>query len=219
MAMKARWTVLCVVALRLRGQEVSISKFSASGKLLARWGGLHLAELPSSIAVAPNGDIFVFGYVIYLHDPSRLALEGDDILRLAPNGRQLGVFKVHYQSTGGGITVDRQENIYLAYGTTPHFEKRSRDGVLLASWGVPQPVYASPSPAAITLDSAGDLFVADTPQSVIEEFGPSGTLLGRWGFPGSYPGQFHQPSGIAFGRTGTIYVADISNHRIQKLER
>jgi sugar lactone lactonase YvrE len=209
------------------GQAVYISKFSSSGKLLARLGPLHtgmlsylIPEFPSGIAVAPSGDIFVAGDFFFPTTvPNPSALDGEDILRLDPGGRQLGVFHINFESTGSGIAVDAQENSYIAYGTTPHFEKWSRDGVLLASWGVPKPVYDAPSPAGIALDSAGNIYVANTPQSVIEEFGPDGRLLSTWGLHGSYPGQFHHPGGIAVDPTGMIYVADTDNHRVQKLPR
>jgi DNA-binding beta-propeller fold protein YncE len=89
--------------------------------------------------------------------------------------------------------------------------------VLLAAWGVAKPVFVSPSPTGITLDAAGNIYVANTPQSVIEKFGPTGALLSTWGFHGSYSGQFHHPGGIAVDGRGAIYVADTDNHRIQKL--
>jgi DNA-binding beta-propeller fold protein YncE len=36
-----------------------------------------------------------------------------------------------------------------------------------------------------------------------------------WGSPGSGPGQFHVPHGIAVDREGSVYVADRENSRIQ----
>jgi sugar lactone lactonase YvrE len=203
------------------GQSVVISKLSSSGKLLARWGSLHLAELPSGIAVAPNGDILVVSFFIF-HDPNQINLDGLDILRLSPSGRQLGLIHVTYTSTGSGIAVDAQENSYIAYGTTPRFEKYSRDGVLLAAWGAPKAVaeiYSSPSPAGLTFDSTGNMYVANTAENVIDEYRPNGTLLRTWGVAGSYPGQFHQPGGVAVDSRGSVYVADTDNHRIEKLAR
>ena len=40
------------------------------------------------------------------------------------------------------------------------------------------------------------------------KFAPDGKLLFSWGEPGSGPGQFHIPHGIAVDRAGTVYVAD-----------
>ncbi|HEX8917142.1 MAG TPA: NHL repeat-containing protein [Chloroflexota bacterium] len=201
------------------GQTIDISKFSSTGKLLARWGRFHLAELPTGIAVAPNGDIFVAGIFYFGNDTSQLGMDGTDILRLSSSGRQLGLVHVTAGLTGTGIAVDAQENTYIAYGTTPRFEKRTRDGTLLATWGASAPLSHWPSPSGITLDAKGNVYVANTPQNVIQEFGPTGTLLGTWGFHGSYPGQFHHPAGVAVAPNGTIYVADTDNHRIQRLTR
>ena len=142
---------------------------------------------------------------------------GSDVVRLSPAGHVQDVFQISSEQTDSGLAVDAQENIYIAYGTRPHFEKWSRDGTLLASWGVARPVNVSSSPLGIVVDSAGNIYVANTPQNFIEQFGPSGALLGTWGFHGSYAGQFHHPGGIAVDPRGAIYVADTDNHRVQML--
>jgi DNA-binding beta-propeller fold protein YncE len=162
----------------------------------------------------------VLSFLIF-QNPSQLNLDGTDVLRLSPSGRQLGLIHVSDADTESGIAVDTEENSYIAEGTSPRFEKYSPRGALLASWSAATPAYADsfPSPAGIALDAAGNIYVANTPQNVIDEFGPEGTLLHTWGVAGSYPGQFHQPSGIAVDAKGTIYVADTGNHRIQELPR
>ena len=121
------------------GQDVVISKFSPSGTLLARWGVPNMADPPSGIAVAPNGDVVVVGVFLY-RDPKRLDLNGANILRLSPAGKQLGLIHLGYFGPGPGIAVDAQENITIAYGTPPHVERYSSSGTLLASWGAPKPV-------------------------------------------------------------------------------
>jgi DNA-binding beta-propeller fold protein YncE len=203
------------------GQDVVISKFSPSGKLLARWGNLNLADPPSGIAVAPNGDIVVVSVFLY-RDPKQLDQNGANIVRLSAAGKQLGLIHLGYFGPGSGIAVDANENITIAYGTPPHFERYASSGTLLASWGAPKPSLAGeivPNPAGITLDAAGNIYVADTPQNVVKEFGPGGTLLHVWGGAGSYAGQFHHPGGIAVAPDGTIYVSDTENHRVQRLLR
>jgi tripartite motif-containing protein 71 len=203
------------------GQDVVISKFSPSGKLLARWGNLNLGDPPSGIAVAPNGDVVVVSVFLY-RDPKQLDLNGANIVRLSPAGRQLGLIHLGYFGPGSGIAVDAHENITIAYGTPPHFERYASSGTLLASWGAPKPSLAGriiPNPAGITLDAAGDIYIADTPQDVVKEYGAGGTLLHVWGSAGSYAGQFHHPGGIAVAPDGTIYVSDTENHRVQRLLR
>ena len=199
--------------------DVVISKFSPSGTLLARWGNLSMADPPSGIAVAPNGDIVVVAVFLY-PPPSQLSVNGANIVRLSPTGKQLALIHLGFFGPGPGIAVDAHENITVAYGTPPHFERYSSSGALLASWGAPKPSLPGqivPNPAGITLDAAGDVYLADTPQDQVQEYGPSGTLLHVWGRAGSYAGQFHHPGGIAVTPDGTIYVSDTENHRVQRL--
>jgi DNA-binding beta-propeller fold protein YncE len=202
-------------------QDVVISKFSPSGKLLARWGNLGLADPPSGIAVAPNGDIVVVAVFLY-PPPSQLSMNGANILRLSPEGKRLALIHLGYFGPGSGVAVDAQENITIAYGTPPHIERYSSSGTLLASWGAPKPTLPGqivPNPAGITLDAAGNIYLADTGQDVVQEYGADGTLLHVWGHAGSYAGQFHHPGGIAVAPSGTIYVSDTENHRVQRLAR
>lgn len=67
------------------------------------------------------------------------------------------------------------------------------------------------APTAISVDSNGNIFVADTGNGRIEKFSSNGTFL-------TSIGRFEAPSGIAIDHAGNIYVTEIgSKHRIQKL--
>jgi DNA-binding beta-propeller fold protein YncE len=73
------------------------------------------------------------------------------------------------------------------------------------------------SPRGIAIDSAGNIFVADTNNGRIEKFSPSGVFITSVGTKGKGHGQFGEPNGLAIDRAGNIYVAEASNHRVQKL--
>lgn len=79
--------------------------------------------------------------------------------------------------------------------------------------------YAGPPfnfPTNLALGPGGDLYVSDGYANArIHRFAPDGRLLQSWGEPGSGPGQFHIPHGIAVDRDGTILVSDRENSRIQ----
>jgi DNA-binding beta-propeller fold protein YncE len=73
------------------------------------------------------------------------------------------------------------------------------------------------SPRGIAIDSARNIFVADTSNGRIEKFSPSGVFITSIGTRGKGHGQFGEPNGLAVDRFGNIYVAEASNHRVQKL--
>lgn len=71
-------------------------------------------------------------------------------------------------------------------------------------------------PTNVALGPSGDLFVADGYGNArVHRFTGDGKLLHSWGEPGSGPGQFLVPHGIAVDAAGTVYVADRENSRIQ----
>lgn len=71
-------------------------------------------------------------------------------------------------------------------------------------------------PTNLALASDGAMYVSDGYGNArVHKFSADGRLLLSWGEPGSGPGQFQVPHGIAVGRDGTVYVADRENSRLQ----
>jgi len=71
-------------------------------------------------------------------------------------------------------------------------------------------------PTNLALSPEGDIYVSDGYGNArVHKFSSDGRLLFSWGEPGSGPGQFHVPHGIAVDQPGTVYVADRENSRIQ----
>jgi sugar lactone lactonase YvrE len=77
----------------------------------------------------------------------------------------------------------------------------------------------------VAVDSAGNVYVADTWNCTIRKVTPTGgvtTLAGLAGSPGNADGtgsaaQFNQPSGVAVDGAGNVYVADTGNSTIRKV--
>src|SRR5438105_6692115 len=68
------------------------------------------------------------------------------------------------------------------------------------------------TPMGITVDTKGNVLVADTNNRRIEKFSPTGSFLTIIG-----QGEVAAPNGIAVDRNGNLYVADAGNHHVQKL--
>ncbi|MFS0724186.1 cadherin-like beta sandwich domain-containing protein [Paenibacillus sp. 1P07SE] len=71
-------------------------------------------------------------------------------------------------------------------------------------------------PTGVAVDSAGNVYVADTYRHRIVKFSKEGSFE-AWGGPdsGNADGQFFRPTGVAVSPDGRIYAVDSGNHRIQ----
>lgn len=81
-------------------------------------------------------------------------------------------------------------------------------------------------PMGLACDSRGNLFVADYAGHTIRWIAPGGWVSTLAGTPGVYgyvdaqgtSAKFYFPIGIAVDPTGALYVADLFNHRIRKIQ-
>jgi len=81
------------------------------------------------------------------------------------------------------------------------------------------------SPFDVTVDNAGNLYVADTDNHTVRKITPDGmvtTLAGLAGVSGSTDGvgsaaRFYHPEGITVDIFGNVYVADTDNQTIRKI--
>lgn len=132
-----------------------------------------------------------------------------------------------------GIFIDAKDNVYCTDDfdhTVRIFSTEGKPRLTLGVSGRPSDTGATSIdyrtivrsgppfhyPTNVAVGPGGDIFVADGYGNArVHRFSPEGRLLTSWGEPGSGPGQFHVPHGIAVDRTGGVYVADRENSRIQ----
>jgi sugar lactone lactonase YvrE len=121
------------------------------------------------------------------------------------------------------VAMDRAGNTYVADSGNNVIRKISFTGVTttLAGSGTPGFVDGGPAlaefnyPLGITVDSAGNVYVADTNNFSLRKITPAGvvTTLAGNGSPGVGDGpgtvaQFAYPCGMAIDASGNLYVAD-----------
>lgn len=71
-------------------------------------------------------------------------------------------------------------------------------------------------PTNVAFSPTGEVYVADGYGNArIHRFSPEGELQLSWGEPGSGPGEFLIPHGIAVDASGQVWVADRENSRLQ----
>jgi DNA-binding beta-propeller fold protein YncE len=72
------------------------------------------------------------------------------------------------------------------------------------------------APTNLAFGPTGDIYVTDGYRNArVHRFSPTGELIKSWGGPGTGPGQFNLPHGIAVTKDGRVLVADRENDRVQ----
>ena len=131
------------------------------------------------------------------------------------------------------VATDAAGNIYVA-DTGNHTVRKVTPGGVVTTFAGQAGISGSNDgtgsasfdhPTGVAIDSAGNVYVADTDNNEIRKVNSAGvvsTLAGRAGVSGSNDGtgsaaSFAGPSGIVADATGNLYVADTLNHTIRKV--
>ncbi|WP_414664228.1 immunoglobulin domain-containing protein [Horticoccus sp. 23ND18S-11] len=135
-------------------------------------------------------------------------------------------------NTPFGLAVDGAGNVYVADSGNHVIRKVTAAGVVTTFAGVagdagaadgPSTVARFNQPRGVSVDAAGNLFVADYGNSTLRQISPAGnvtTIAGAAGFFGGTDSvgaaaRFYDLTGVASDGT-TVYVADTSNNLIRR---
>ena len=134
------------------------------------------------------------------------------IMRFSPDGQFLGSFEslgatspIQFPSR---LAIDSDEYVYVCETALDRIHVLAPDGQDAGAIDVPQPVSVAVSKDRIAVGAVAGFAVLDK----------SGKPLGVVGSRGKGDDQFDYVHGIAFGRDGSIYVADSYNNRLSAYE-
>jgi peptidylamidoglycolate lyase len=122
-----------------------------------------------------------------------------------------------------GLSIDKQDNVWLTDILNHQVHKFSHNGELLMSIGAKGVPGLGPGhfnqPTDVAVGPNGDIYVSDGyGNNRVARFNSRGEFLGEWGTKGTRPGEFDLPHGIAVDKAGKVYVADRANGRVQIFE-
>ncbi len=192
---------------------------------------------PAGVAVDSSGNIYIADY----GDHKVLKVTPSGTLSIIAGNGTYGA-PVAGPATSSplgevwGVAVDSSGNVYIVDDTEQVIEKVTPSGTLSVFAGIaehsgtPTPGPATSShlhePTGLAIDAAGNLYVADSENDVIEKITPSGTLSVFAGIVGSQaaptPGPatssaLNEPFGVAVDAAGDIYIADTGNNEIEQV--
>lgn len=147
------------------------------------------------------------------------------------SGQQAGVWKDDHLHHPAGLGVDNSGNVVVADDNDGTIRRISTSGVVgtvLNTRAVPGPdeLTGFAAPVGLALDHAGNIFITDSWEYVVEEIYPAGGALnlvaGTPGQSGAADGQarnaaFSIAEGVAVGPDGALFVADTKDHTIRRI--
>jgi sugar lactone lactonase YvrE len=109
-----------------------------------------------------------------------------------------------------GIAIDPQGNLYVT--EADQIFKFSPSFQVLAKWGGGGKGNGQTSGAyGLALDSAGNIYVADSGNNRIEKLSSTGQYITSWPTPSDTPGVFVRPGYLAVDAQGYVYVSSGSH--------
>jgi peptidylamidoglycolate lyase len=119
-----------------------------------------------------------------------------------------------------GLTLDREDNVWLTDVARQQVFKFTHEGKLLLTLGErgrpgsDRSHFNLPTDVAVLPD--GSFYVSDGYRNTrVVKFDAAGRYQFEWGGKGAEPGQFNLPHGIAVDERGRVFVCDRSNARLQ----
>jgi tripartite motif-containing protein 71 len=160
-----------------------------------------------------------------LSDPSALAIDNGGNIHVADTGNRR---IARFSSSGAWLGAITEVGTIRGIAVTPDGSRTyATSGNAIRVWsptgdevatfgGTGKALGKLNVPAQMTLDAAGNLWVADRGNNRVQEFGPNGERLGMFGARGTGAGEFTRPTGVSVDCHGVLTVTDSDNNRVQQ---
>jgi len=199
--------------------------------------------LPSGIAVDGAGNLFIADshhnrvrevYATGANAGTITTVAGDGSAGYDPAAT---VAKATSLNQPGGVAIDGAGNLYIADTNNNVIRKVNlTTGAIATVAGTGAPGYTGDgsaaasatlnSPEGVTVDAAGNLFIADTNNDAVREVVASGRIATFAGDSTGVPGfsgdgslatsaRLNAPYGVAIDPAGNLYIADSGNNRVR----
>lgn len=225
---------------------------AASGSLTTLAPGSHLlraayagdaAYLPVSSAAV---SVTVHGGVLQIAPGAVYTLAGtpsDD--NHGSFGGDGGAATAAHLHTPAGVTTDSAGSVYIADEENNVIRKVTPDGLITTVAGIPYvgSIYSTrfggdggpatsaylDNPAAVAIDAAGDLFIADYSNNVVRRVDATTGIITTYAGNAAAPGyngdsgaatavHLNGPSALAFDAAGNLYIADSRNNLVRRVD-
>jgi sugar lactone lactonase YvrE len=198
---------------------------------------------PTGVAVDAAGDLFIAdtgNNRVRVVDPSGVisTAAGNGVTGYSGDGGPATSAALFQPS---GVAVDAAGNLFIADSANQRVRRVDPSGVIstvagngrfgYSGDGGPATSASLNSPYGVTVDAAGDLFIADAANLRIREVDPSGVIStvagnGSQGYLSGYSGdgaaatgaQLYRPNGLALDAAGDLFIADSLNNRVRRVD-
>lgn len=221
-------TVIVITSCNSNTNSNTKNKTSASPayEVVKDWPQLSegfVLSQPTGVGIDTSGNIFVFhrtGRTWTDPFPDSLISMSTVLMLDKETGKILNSWGANYFIMPHGLTVDRDNNVWLTDVGLHQIFKFTHEGKLLMKLGVAKTPgndslhFNLPTDIAVAPD--GSFFVSDGyGNSRVVKFSAEGHFLFEWGKKGTKQSEFQTPHGIDLDAKGNVYVADRENNRIQ----
>jgi sugar lactone lactonase YvrE len=220
------------------GVVTTLAGLAGSNGSVDDTGSAARFKFPAGVAVDGSGNVFVADYG---NHTIRKITSGGAVTTLAGLAPSSGwvddTGSVARFSGPSAVSVDSGGNVYVADTFNNTIRKVTSLGVVTTVAGLGPNPTSNPgsadgtgtaarfnNPQGVSVDSSGNLYVADTNNHLIRKITTGGvvtTIAGLVGSSGSADGigsvaRFNLPFGVAVDVAGNVYVPDYFNHTIRK---